>query len=77
MTARGIGRLDHACQTGRHSQAARGLAVYDGTEFRGFLIVCGANRYEAFNFRGRPLGTFPDQQQASRAIPRRTKESGR
>jgi hypothetical protein len=24
MTARGIGRLDHACQTGRHSQAARG-----------------------------------------------------
>jgi hypothetical protein len=27
--AGGIGRLDHACQTGRHSQAARGLDLYE------------------------------------------------
>jgi hypothetical protein len=25
----GIGRLDHACQNGRHSQAARGLDLYE------------------------------------------------
>ena len=25
----GIGRLDHACQTGRHSQAARGFDLYE------------------------------------------------
>ena len=31
MTVRGIGRLDHACQTARHSQAARGLDLYDAT----------------------------------------------
>jgi hypothetical protein len=28
MTVRGIGRLDHACQTGRHSHAARGSGLY-------------------------------------------------
>ena len=27
--ASGIGRLDHACQTGRHSQAARGFDLYE------------------------------------------------
>jgi hypothetical protein len=26
---RGIGRLDHACQTDRHSQAARELDLYE------------------------------------------------
>ena len=25
----GIGRLDHACQTGRHSHAARGFDLYE------------------------------------------------
>ena len=54
----------------------RTLAVYDGTEFAGFLIVRGCDRYESFNSRGRSLGTFPDQQQASRAIPRRKREAG-
>jgi hypothetical protein len=50
---------------------ARTLAIYDGREFRGFLIVRGAHHYEAFNSRGRSLGTFPDQKQAVAAVPRR------
>jgi hypothetical protein len=29
MIARGIGRLEHACQTGRHSRAARGFDLYE------------------------------------------------
>jgi len=32
MTARGIGKLDNACQTGRHSQAERGLDLYETPE---------------------------------------------
>ena len=28
----GIGRLDHACQTGRHSHAERGLDLYETPE---------------------------------------------
>ena len=32
QTAPGIGRLEHACQTGRHSHAERGLDLYETPE---------------------------------------------
>jgi hypothetical protein len=52
----------------------RTLAIYDGTEFQGFLIVRGAYHYEAFARNGKSLGLFPTQAEASRAVPRRAKE---
>jgi hypothetical protein len=48
----------------------RVLSVSDGTEFAGFLIVRGAHHYETFGRNGKSIGVFPDQQQASRAVPR-------
>jgi hypothetical protein len=52
----------------------RTLAIYDGTEFRGFLIVRGAHHYEAFGRAGKSIGVFSDQKQALAAVPRRAKE---
>jgi hypothetical protein len=47
------------------------LSVYDGRTCCGFCIRRGENRYEAFNHRGKSLGIFESQQQATAAIPRR------
>jgi hypothetical protein len=50
------------------------LSVTDGTTTVGFVLR-RADGYEAFNRAGRSIGKFNSQQEATRAIPRRAKES--
>jgi hypothetical protein len=53
------------------------LSVYDGRQFAGFLIRRGPHHYEAFSRAGKSIGKFSSQAEASAAIPRPAKESGR
>jgi hypothetical protein len=50
------------------------LSVYDGQICCGFVLNRGRDGFEAFSFNGKSIGTFPNQQEATRAIPRRAKE---
>jgi hypothetical protein len=51
------------------------LSVSDGTTTVGFVLR-RADGFEAFNRAGKSIGKFQSQQEATRAIPRRAKESG-
>jgi hypothetical protein len=53
------------------------LSVYDGQQCQGFVLARGKDGFEAFNFNGQSIGKFKTQQEATRAIPRRTRESAR
>jgi hypothetical protein len=53
------------------------LSVYDGQQCQGFVLNRGRDGFEAFNFNGKSIGKFQSQQEATRAIPRRTKDHRR
>jgi hypothetical protein len=53
------------------------LSVYDGQQCQGFVLNRGRDGFEAFSFNGQSIGKFKSQQEATRAIPRRAKESAR
>jgi hypothetical protein len=50
------------------------LSVTDGAHCVGFVLNRGPGGFEAFNRDGKPIGKFKTQQEAVRAIPRRTAE---
>jgi hypothetical protein len=51
------------------------MSVTDGTTTVGFILSRGPRGFEAFNRDGKSIGTFPNQQEAVRSIPRRAKDT--
>jgi hypothetical protein len=45
------------------------LDVYDGTMHVGHIVEDRAGRFHAFDSAGKPIGIYPTQKAAARAIP--------